>query len=49
MLLEQAYIIFRLSSYSRNLRNELKFSRKIYFWNCGIRNAIISNSSFGFR
>lgn len=42
-LLEQAFIIFRLGSYSRNLRNELKFSRKIYFWDCGIRNAVISN------
>ncbi len=42
-LLEQAYIIFRLPSYSRNLRNELKFARKIYFWDCGIRNAVIGN------
>ncbi len=42
-LLEQAYIIFRLGSYSRNLRNELKFSRKIYFYDLGIRNALISN------
>lgn len=42
-LLEQAFIIFRLGSYSRNLRNELKFSRKIYFWDCGIRNAVIRN------
>ena len=42
-LLEQSYIVFRLGSFSRNLRNELKFSRKIYFWDCGIRNAIISN------
>ena len=41
--LEQAYIIFRLPSYSRNLRNELKFARKIYFWDCGIRNAVIGN------
>lgn len=42
-LLEQSFIIFRLGSYSRNLRNELKFSRKIYFWDCGIRNAVIGN------
>lgn len=42
-LLEQSYIIFRLGSFSRNLRNELKFARKIYFWDCGIRNAIIGN------
>ena len=38
-LLEQSYIVFRLGSFSRNLRNELKFSRKIYFWDCGIRKA----------
>ena len=43
LLLEQSYIIFRLGSFSRNLRNELKFARKIYFWDCGIRNAVIGN------
>jgi uncharacterized protein len=42
-LLEKAFIIFRLGSFSRNLRNELKRSRKIYFWDNGIRNALISN------
>ncbi|MBR1688159.1 MAG: ATP-binding protein [Prevotella sp.] len=42
-ILEQAYIIFRLGSFSRNLRNELKNSKKIYFYDNGIRNAIISN------
>lgn len=42
-LLEQAYIIFRLPTYSKNLRNELKNSRKIFFWDCGIRNAVIGN------
>lgn len=42
-LLEQAFIIFRLPSYSRNLRNELKFSKKIYFYDNGIRNAVIGN------
>lgn len=40
-ILEQAYIIFRLGSFSRNLRNELKSSRKIFFYDNGIRNAII--------
>jgi predicted AAA+ superfamily ATPase len=44
-VLEQSYIIFRLGSFSRNLRNELKFSKKIYFWDMGIRNAIIGNFS----
>jgi predicted AAA+ superfamily ATPase len=42
-LLEKAFVIFRLSSFSRNLRNELKKSRKIYFWDNGIRNAVIRN------
>lgn len=44
-ILEQAYIIFRLGSFSRNLRNELKSSRKIFFYDNGIRNAIIGNFS----
>lgn len=43
ILLEQTFIIFRLSSFSRNLRNELKNSRKIYFYDNGIRNALIAN------
>ena len=42
-LLEKSYIIFRLSTFSRNLRSELKKTRKIYFIDNGIRNAIISN------
>ena len=42
-LLEQCYIIFRLPSYARNLRHELKASRKIYFYDNGIRNALIAD------
>ena len=42
-LLEQAFIIFRLPSYGKNLRNELKSSRKIYFFDVGIRNALIGD------
>jgi len=42
-LLEQTQVIFRLSSFSRNLRNELKASNKIYFYDNGIRNALINN------
>ena len=42
-LLEKAYIIFRLSPLSRNLRNEINSSRKIYFIDNGIRNAIIAD------
>ena len=44
-LLEKAFIIFRLRSYSRNLSNELKKSRKIYFYDNGVRNAILGNFS----
>ena len=42
-ILEKSYIIFRLGSFYRNMRNELKLSRKIYFWDLGIRNAVIGN------
>ncbi|MGM9694629.1 MAG: ATP-binding protein [Alloprevotella sp.] len=42
-VLEKSFVIFRLPSFSRNLRNELKASRKIYFWDLGIRNAVIGN------
>ena len=44
-VLEKSFIVFRLNSFSRNLRNELKTSRKVYFWDLGIRNAIIGNLS----
>ncbi|HEY4515209.1 MAG TPA: ATP-binding protein [Candidatus Paceibacterota bacterium] len=43
--LEQAYVIFRLPSFSRNPRNELKKAFKIFFVDVGIRNAIIDNLS----
>ena len=42
-LLEKAYVIFRLQPFSRNLRNEITSSRKIYFYDNGIRNALIAN------
>jgi len=41
--LEQVFIVFRLKSLNRNLRSELKRSRKIYFYDNGIRNMIIAN------
>lgn len=44
-ILEKAFIIFRLPSYSKNVRNELKKSKKIYFYDNGIRNAVIGNFS----
>lgn len=42
-LLEKSFIIFTLPSFSRNLRNEIKNNRKIYFYDNGIRNAILNN------
>ncbi len=42
-LIEQSFIIYRLNSFSRNVRNELKKSTKIYFWDNGIRNALLNN------
>ena len=44
-LLEKCYVVFSLNSFSRNLRNELKKSRKIYFFDNGVRNAVIGNFS----
>jgi uncharacterized protein len=41
-LLEKSFVIFRLPSLAKNVRNELKKSKKIYFWDCGVRNAIIN-------
>ena len=41
-LLEKAFIVFRLPAFSRNLRNELKKSYKIYFYDNGLRNAVIN-------
>lgn len=42
-ILEKSYIIFTLPSYAKNQRNELKFARKLYFWDMGIRNGVIGN------
>lgn len=41
-LLEKAFVIYRLGSFNRNLRNELNKSRKIYFYDNGLRNAVIN-------
>ena len=43
LLLERAFIVFRLRSFNRNLRTELKKSRKIFFYDNGLRNSIINN------
>lgn len=42
-LLEKSYVIFKLNSFSRNMRREIKKGKKIYFWDNGVRNAIINN------
>ncbi len=42
-LLEKSFVVFRLSALNRNLRNEIKKGKKIYFYDNGIRNAIINN------
>lgn len=42
-LLEKVFVIFRLPSFSRNMRQELKKSRKVYFYDNGVRNALIQN------
>ena len=42
-LLEKCYIVFRLGAFNRNLRTELKKSKKVYFYDNGIRNAVIQN------
>jgi predicted AAA+ superfamily ATPase len=36
-------VLFRVHPFSRNLRNEIKTNRKIYFYDTGLRNALISN------
>ncbi|TVQ67817.1 MAG: ATP-binding protein [Balneolaceae bacterium] len=42
-ILEKGYIIFKLNSFNRNIRNEIKLNRKIYFYDNGIRNMLIGN------
>jgi len=45
-LLEKSFVIFRLSAYSRNLRKEIRKQDKFYFFDLGIRNAIIDNFKY---
>jgi len=42
-ILERSFIIFRLGSFSRNLRKELARSQKFYFYDLGLRNSLIQN------
>jgi uncharacterized protein len=49
-LLEKTFVIFKLKPFSRNVRTEISKMRKIYFFDTGIRNALISNfNSLGSR
>lgn len=42
-VLQKGYIIFKLGSFSRNVRNEIKTNKKIYFYDNGVRNMVIGN------
>ncbi|WP_290797189.1 ATP-binding protein [Flavihumibacter sp. UBA7668] len=42
-LLEKAFVVFKLPALNRNVRNEIKKGKKIYFFDCGIRNAILND------
>lgn len=42
-ILEKVYLIFRLPAFSRNPRKEINKSQKIYFWDIGVRNALIND------
>ncbi len=42
-ILQKGYIIFKLGSFSRNVRNEIKTNKKIYFYDNGVRNMVIGN------
>ena len=44
-ILEKGFVIFKLSGFSRNLRNEIKRNKKIYFYDNGIRNMVLGNFS----
>ncbi len=42
-LLEKVFVIFKLTGFSRNLRKEISKQNKYYFYDLGIRNAVINN------
>ena len=44
-VLEKGFVIFKLRSYNRNVRNEIRKNRKIYFYDNGLRNTVIGNFS----
>ncbi|QQS03742.1 MAG: ATP-binding protein [Fibrobacterota bacterium] len=42
-ILQQAFVVFLLPPFARNRRNELKKMNKVYFWDTGMRNAVLGN------
>jgi hypothetical protein len=42
-ILEKNFIVFSLKAFSKNQDNEIKKSRKVYFWDNGLRNRIVKN------
>ena len=42
-ILQKGYVVFKLDSFSKNLRNEIKKNKKIYFYDNGVRNMILGN------
>lgn len=42
-LLCQAYVVFKLPGFSKNIRNEIKRNQKIYFYDTGVRNLVIGD------
>lgn len=42
-ILQKGYIVFKMSSFSRNVRNEIKTNKKIYFYDNGVRNMVVGN------
>jgi len=42
-LLEKSFVVFKLPAFSRNVRNEISTGKKIYFYDTGVRNAVISD------
>ncbi|MDR2929811.1 MAG: ATP-binding protein [Propionibacteriaceae bacterium] len=42
-LFEKSYILYNLRGFSRNLRQEVTRTSKYYFWDTGIRNAVLNN------
>lgn len=42
-LLEKVFVVYRLTGFSRNLRKEISKSPRYYFFDNGIRNALIGN------